>query len=326
MFRLTSLGDEESALFGIDEQVLTKVVEHIVGYAIDGHEVYFTHTLEKRFQGQWADKSIPTIHFTNPSGMPEASTLFIKRHYQYEQNEAIHHQHLSLTDAPVPTLYAYYSKSRKRDITISEYLTPLLIDEPYDGFRQDVQTFRAFIRATALFTSIQITPQYHASLEYGYFEQHFRSYASDLEQINSVARVYAGREMLSHIAIASLKRALHELCDEMDLMEKGVYHWDHRPCNAGWSTLQKQLVIFDLEDTLMAPRFLDIALCLGALDRVEPRYSSQDRLVEEFLKLYNERKQTSISVDCFLHEASILWEIWLYDKIRWYLHELVDET
>lgn len=325
MLQLTSLGDEGSALFGIDEQVLTKVVEHIVGYEIDSYEVRFTHTLEKRFQGQRADKSIPTIHFTSPSGMPEAITLFIKRHHQYEQNEAIHHKHLSLTDAPVPTLYGYYSEPRKRDITISEYLTPLLIDEPYDGFRQDAQTFRAFLKATALFTSIQITPQYQESLECGYLEQRFRSYASDLEQINSVTRVYTGGELLSQIAIASLKRTLHELCDEMDLMEKGVYHWDHRPCNAGWSTLQKQFVIFDLEDTMMAPRFLDIALWLGAPDRIESRYTSQDRLAEEFLALYNERKQTSISIDCFLRETLILWKIWLYKEIRWYLHELGEE-
>lgn len=325
MLQLTSLGDEGSALFGIDEQVLTKVVEHIVGYEIDGHEVRFTHALEKRFQGQRADKSIPTIHFTSPTGMPESVTLFIKRHHLYEQNEAIHHKHLSLTDAPVPTLYGYYSKPRKRDITISEYLTPLLIDEPYDDFRQDAITFRAFLKATALFTSIQITPQYQRSLEYGYFEQRFRSYASDLEQINNISRVCAGRELLSRIAIASLKRTLYELCDEMDLMEKGVYHWDHRPCNAGWSTLQRQFVIFDLEDTLMAPRFLDVAIWLGAPDCIETRYDSQYRLAEEFLALYNERKQTRISVDCFLHETLILWKIWLFKEIRWYLHELGDE-
>ena len=153
--------------------------------------------------------------------------------FHYEQNEAIHHRHLALAEAPVPRLYGYYSAPSHRDVTISEFLEPLLIDEPYDDFLLDRRTFGAFLEATALFTSIQVTPQYHAHLEQGYFEQHFRSYVRDLDQLKQVKWSPSPTMALPPVAIQTLIHLLHSLCDQAETMKKGIYHWDHRPCNAG---------------------------------------------------------------------------------------------
>jgi len=245
--------------------------------------------------------------------------------FHYEQNEAIHHRHLALAEAPVPRLYGYYSAPSHRDVTISEFLEPLLIDEPYDDFLLDRRTFGAFLEATALFTSIQVTPQYHAHLEQGYFEQHFRSYVRDLDQLKQVKWSPSPTMALPPVAIQTLIHLLHSLCDQAETMKKGIYHWDHRPCNAGWSHLQNALVIFDLEDTLLAPRFLDIAQWLGAPDTRETRYASQEYLAEKYLGIYTNRKGVKISVDEFLSEVSVLWELFLYGRTRWYLHELGEQ-
>jgi hypothetical protein len=56
-------------------------------------------------------------------------TFFMKRHGNRGPNEAIHHLHLCLDGAPVPRLYAYFSNETEQDITVAEYVQPVLIDE-----------------------------------------------------------------------------------------------------------------------------------------------------------------------------------------------------
>ncbi|GAF89698.1 unnamed protein product [marine sediment metagenome] len=84
------------------------------------------------------------------------------------------------------------------------------------------------------------------------------------------------------------------------------------------------MVIFDLEDTLIAPRFLDIAVWLGAPDNLERRYADRRTVSDEYLRRYNARKDTSVSVDEFLSEVHDLWIAWQFDRVHWCMDELGD--
>jgi len=42
-------------------------------------------------------------------------------------------------------------------------------------------------------------------------------------------------------------------------------------------------------------------------------------------RLCTNRKGVKISVDEFLSEVSVLWELFLYGRTRWYLHELGEQ-
>lgn len=324
--RVTHLDRSIDDFFSIPLDDMEKIVETAVGSDTEVLDWKWIHTLKKGFEGHRAEKRIPTAVYVDDSGNPKQMTFFIKRHINFEQNEAIHHHLLSMTDAPIPRLFGFYTAENQRDITVSEYLEPLFIDEPYDLFLNDEVTFSEFIRATAEFTTVEISETYMKHLDSGYMENHFRArntFVDSLSRGETFKLASNDRRIpLSEPARSKIQNQLKALCDKMDEMPKGLYHWDHRPCNAGWSRRQNRLVIFDLEDTLLAPRFLDIARWLGAPDEIEQRYADLRSLSNYFLGIYNPRMQTDVSTDEFLCETNILWKLWQLDYIYWYLQDL----
>ena len=109
-------------------------------------------------------------------------------------------------------------------------------------------------------------------------------------------------------------------------MEKGLYHWDHAPRNMGWSPLQQRHVIFDLEDTLWAPRFCNIATWIGGDNYIEDKYLPQEELAKLYLDIYNGKLSTNISVDSMLDECFALWVISKVGDMFWHFNEDSEDT
>jgi hypothetical protein len=324
VYRIEKLEDKNNGFFGIPEDSLRAIIASVENQKINGCVWHFTKSLPSGFEGQRGEKIIPTAKYATETGQQREITFFIKRHCNTGPNEAMHHLFLVLADAPVPNLYAYFSEESDKDITVSEYVKPLLIDEPYDEFLLDQRVFGAFIAATAEFTSVSVKNEHLPFIEKGYIEKKLRSYAVKLSTLETINKSFAdeGEVYVSETDVSKLLILHENICKKIEKHPKGIYHWDHRPCNAAWDKNGERMLIIDLEDTLIAPRFLDIGRWLGSPDRIEKRFKDRESLAKDFLSVYNNRKENVVSVDTFLTETEQLWLLWQFDDLFLDLREV----
>lgn len=297
-------------LFGIEqssfEQVLWKN-----GQPARIQEISRIDCINPNYYGGRGEKAVVRVLYSQ-SGQALEASFFIKKHCRCNPNKALHYKFLTQFGAPIPRLYAYRSLENEQDIVITEVLRPLCIDDD-PVFMMNREAFEPFVEATALFNAVDISDEYKAIIVNDYdllnnkirpFQQKMQSMFDSVEKDPTYLRI---RKSIAKQMQGELTILLRDICDRIETMEKGLYHWDHKPRNFGWSDLQQRHVIFDLEDTLWGPRFYNIGMWLGGYDHEEGKYASREELARRFLDFYNEASGENVSVDCLLHEIRPLW-------------------
>jgi hypothetical protein len=126
-------------------------------------------------------------------------------------------------------------------------------------------------------------------------------------------------------APAHLCQLAERLPGQVARMKLGLVHGDLFLEQIGRRWLTGDLLLFDLEDVELAPRFCDIAYWLGAPDDVERRCASLEELARLYLAAYRERGGAAPSVQSFLEETYVLWLVHSFSLVDWYLTEALDE-
>lgn len=297
-------------LFGLDEAVFTGILRNSMHDAVV-KQVEQMDSLNKDYYGGRGEKAVVKLHYTH-AGRDYETELFIKRHCQRNPNEAQHYKYLTRFKAPIPRLYAYYSGEDRQDIIVTEVVRPFYVDDE-PNFMLDREIFQPFLETTALFNSVQISDEYKGLIagDYDLLKDKVRPFHGKLKSMFDAIEsdlIYSGlRKKVTSQMQAWLLDLLKGSCDSIEKMEKGLYHWDHKPRNLGWSDIQQKYVLFDLEDTLWGPRFYNIGMWLGGEDKDEGKYSPREELAEHYLSLYNQDRRERVSVDCLLQESHPLW-------------------
>jgi len=316
IFKITRF-DEDSEIFNIDAAIFTEIISHYENFPITVTELSELNTVHKEYSNERSERLvINAVYIKNNE--EHTKSFFIKKPREKNPHEAVHYLHLCKCDAPIPKLYAYYSEENESDIIITEVVKPL--HEAGSDFTLREDSFKPFIITTSEFNSITISAEYKdfLSQRYDIVNKKIIPYKEKLERIfaevHEQEKYIKFRQDFSRKTLDTLLILHDRMCKRIIPMEKGIYHWDHSPYNSGWSGLQNKQVIFDLEMTLWAPRFMNIGRWIGGN---EEAYAPKETLAGLYLSVYNRRLGTNISADEFLYECYPLWLAEQFQNIVW---------
>ena len=191
----------------------------------------------------------------------------------------------------------------------------------------DREIFKPFVELTARFNSTTINKEYKDIIikDYDLVEDGLKSLnkkiTSMFEQIETDPIYQSLKKGINGRMESRLLDILNKIYTRIEKMNKGLYHWDHKPRNMGWSERQQKYVLFDLEDTLWGPRFYNIGMWIGGDDKDGEKYASREEIAKTYLDIYNERNKTNISVDCLLDESYPLWVAYKLETLLYYYYE-----
>ncbi len=320
--RIEQLGASDD-LFGVDASVFAEILE-LGGNAVSCG-IRRVDAIDPAFYGGRGEKAILEVSY-QADGSTKSTRFFVKRHCSREQNEAVHYLHLTQAGAPIPRLFAYYSHPNEQDIIVTEALDPFHVDDD-PAFMSDREVMEPFVAATAGFCGTQVSAEYRQMIakKCDLVRDQIWPYRSKLQNMyEEIKRDPLHRSLkrkVPAVAEAAVQRLLAVACERMQTMERGLYHWDHKPRNMGWSSLQQRHVIFDLEDTLWGPRFFNIGMWIGGDDGHEPKYASREQLAVSFLDLYNAATGQTVSVETLLEECYPIWVAYKIETLLVYFGE-----
>lgn len=316
--------NSSEGLFGIDKNIFRKIIQMNDSH-VSIKKIEQIDCINKNFYGGRGEKAVVKVSY-NIDSIANEVVLFIKKHCQKNPNEALHYKYLTQFNAPIPRLYAYYSKMNQHDIIITEVIKPFHVDDdPVYMLNRDI--FKPFIEATALFNSTRINEEYKEIItnHYDLLNDKLKPFQNTIKSIFEAIETDSIYHNLKNKVTKKMEieviNKLKKICESIENMEKGLYHWDHKPRNMGWSETQQKYVIFDLEDTLWGPRFYNIGMWLGGDDKTEEKYTSREDLARIYLNIYNEINKKKVSVDCLLHESYPLWVAYKIEMLIYYFYE-----
>lgn len=311
-------------LFGINEDAFIKILEKN-NSSIAINNIKQIDYINKDYYGGRGDKIVVKVEYNN--GILDKQTdFFIKKHCNKNPNEAIHNIYLTAFHAPIPKLYAYFSKENYNDIIVTEVVKPFYVDDD-PVFMLDKNIFEPFVKTTALFNSVKINDEYRNILinNYNLIEDSLLPLDIKLrtmfESIKSIPIYRNLNDVIINTTEVAIIKLHEKICISIAAMEKGLYHWDHKPRNMGWSDLQDKYILFDLEDTLWEARFFNIGMWLGGEDKVEKKYIKREKLAQIYLDIYNDNCKEKVSVDCLLSESYPLWIAYKIQMLMHYYYE-----
>jgi len=313
------------SIFGLTLPQLKPILEKIVSDdTIVSFHISLEHQILPEFYGGRGEKVIPTFTYTTQSRRQGKITVFVKQHCNHGPNEALHYKHLEQHHAPIPRMYHAITGRDRQDIVFIEYINPVLEKEPYTQFINDDRLFHQFLDITAQFNAIQPSEEYAVCLETGYWNKQFSECEFTLAEIwDHAGKGRLGkplRKLCTGDKLNQLRKISRWAAERVSRMEEGLYHWDHRPCNVGFRQGTGEMLIFDLEDTMFAPRFLDVAVWLGTPDDVQPRCRPRRELALYYLERYNQLAEKRVQLDEFLDEVYILWIASTLKSLSWNLN------
>jgi len=313
--------NSSSDLFGIDENIFEKILKKD-NLHVSINKLEQINYINKNFYGGRGEKLVVKVHYNEN----KETMFFIKKHCQKNPNEAVHYKYLTQFNAPIPELYAYYCNENQHDVIISEVIKPFYVeDDPVFMLNKDI--LKPFVEATALFNSVKINDEYKKKIikNCDLLNDYLKPFQSKLITIfDSIETVPIYHDLKNRVTKKSEEKILKihmNICESIGEMEKGLYHWDHKPRNMGWSEAQNKYVIFDLEDTLWAPRFYNIGMWLGGNDKLEEKYTAREDLAKIYLSIYNEENNKNISIDCLLNESFPLWVAYKIEMLIYCFYE-----
>ena len=313
--------DEDGKYFNINADIFARIISNCDNSPITVTKINELSTVQKEYNTNRSERFVIRV-FYYKNNVEHTKDFFIKKSKEQKPHEVLNYLYLQNNDAPIPKLYAYYSEDNENDIMIMEVVEPL--HQVGEDFMLNEKFFKPFIIATAEFNSVKISDEYKAFLSerWDIVNKKIIPYKTKLEQAFTITheqekydklKKYFSRKTLDVLL------SLHEkMCQKIITMEKGIYHWDHSPYNSGWSALQNKHVIFDLEMTLWAPRFINIGAWIGGNDK---KYAPNEELALLYLSIYNQRLGANISTDIFLYECYPLWIESRFQHLLWYFND-----
>lgn len=316
--------NDDSEFFNIGTTTFAEIISRCENCPIIVTKLIELDTIHKEYNTERSERFVVKVVYIKEN-KEHMINFFIKKSREKNPHEAINYLHLHKCDAPIPKLYAYYSEANESDIIITEVVNPLHDVGSDFMLREDV--FKPFIVATAEFNSVKIDNEYKAFLSqrWDIVSKKIVRYKEKLEnifaEIHEQEKYKKYRQDFSKKLLDTLLTLHDKLCNRIIPMEQGLYHWDHSPYNSGWSVLQNKHIIFDLEMTLWAPRFMNIGRWIGGNEK---SYTTKEKLGELYLSIYNQRLSTNVSLDNLLHECYPLWLAEQFQNVIWGFRDLSD--
>ena len=308
-------------IFGLTKAQLQPIVENIAAEAVASFDITVEHHVPPEHYGGRGEKVVPTFTYETRSGRTGRTTVFVKQHCNPGPNEALHYQWLTTHSAPVPRIYGAVSGPDVHDIIFIEHLDPFVGDE--ESFLNDVESFPQFLAATARFNAIQPHPQYAAELPSKLSHMGFEEWHPMLSRVWAhAAKGDLGEELrglCSQPALQSAVGLADDLPKSLAEMQAGLSHWDHRPNNIGRRRDSGEMVIFDLEDTMLAPRFEDVADWLALPNDLQPRCRPREHLVHHYLDERARHGGSPVEPSDFEREIQLLWKAHVLRGLDWWL-------
>jgi len=328
--------DGPTQVFGLTRGQLRAVAEDIAGEPVVSFEVRIDHEVQGPY-GAGAEKLVPTFRYVTRGGGRGEAIAFAKRFYGEfpGPREAHHYLHLAHQGVAIPRMYGALRDDRDREILFLEYVD--VVTESRESFIADARQFPSFLSALAHFNAIQPSSEYAALLRSGMAMWHepWEARVADapalLHRIWERANAGELGEALRRTCSSALG-ALDQLCglagELLELvrhMEVGLVHNDLSLEHVGRRRPTGELLLFDLDDIGLTPRFYDVAGWLGAPDRIETRCAPREELARHYLAAYARRGGMTPPLPEFLDEIRALWLVGEFSWLQWYLHEALEE-
>jgi len=307
---------------------LLPIVESIAAEPV----VSFSFTTEGHKWPQYGvrgDKALGVFAYRTHSGREDSLRVFVKRqcapcgprdpkgrHLYPSPVEAPHYAWLAEHRAPVPRVYGVLTANLpdEREVLFIEWLDEVVIeDEPFELLQNDEEHFLQYLRAVARFNALCPSGEYASGLPDP--PSHFANQMADWE--GKLARLWRkardgglGKvpgELYTDGNLHRLSSLGRHLKRAISRMKKGFVHGDLEPFQTGRRRQTGEVLIFDFEMVGWAPRFQDIAYCLGAPDGFCPRCRPRAYLSHYYLTEYERLGGGSVPLDAFLKETRALW-------------------
>jgi len=332
---------DATPIFGLTKAQLRPIVERAAGEPVSSFNIRIDHEV-MGYHGGSAEKLIPTFTYETTSGHLGETTVFVKRFYvEYSgSREACHYQHLAPLDVAIPEMYGAIRDNQEREILFIEYVDVLAQPEGNrpaysdESFRTDPELFPNFVRIVAQINAVCPPAEYALILKPDtdmWGEKCCADSPAALSRIWNCAIAGQLGEALQQTCSAAPDAPAH-LCQLAERlpglvvrMELGLVHGDLFLEQIGRRRQTGDLLLFDLEDIELAPRFCDIAYWLGAPDDVERRCLSREELARLYLAEYCKNGGASPPEQVFLEETYTLWLVHNFSLLGWYLNEVLDE-
>lgn len=328
--------DGIAQVFGLTRDELLPIVGAAAGEPVVSFEVRIEHEVQGPY-GAGAQKLVPTFSYVTRGGGRGEAIAFAKRFYEEltGPREAHHYLHLAHQGVAIPRMYGALRDDRDREILLLEYVD--VVTESRESFIADARQFPSFLSALAHFNAIQPSSEYAALLRSGMAMWHEPWEARVADAPAVLHRIWeradAGElgEALRRTCSSALG-ALDQLCglagELLELvrhMEVGLVHNDLSLEHVGRRRPTGDLLLFDLDDIGLTPRFYDVGGWLGAPDRIETRCAPREELAKHYLGAYVRRGGIAPPLTAFLDEIRALWLAGEFSWLQWYLHEALEE-
>jgi hypothetical protein len=328
--------DTPTQVFGLTKAQLRPIVEEIAGEPVDSLEVRIEHEVQGPY-GAGAEKLVPTFSYVTTGGGRGEAVVFAKRFYEEltGPREAHHYRYLAHQGAAIPRIYGALRDEQDREILLLEYVD--VITEARERFVGDAEQFPSFLSVLAQFNAIQPSSEYAALLRRGMamwqepWEARVANAPALLHRIWERAEAGELGEALQRTcssasgALAPLCRLAAQLLELVSHMEVGLVHNDLSLEHVGRRRQTGELLLFDLDDIGLTPRFYDVAGWLGAPDQIESRCAPREELAQHYLAAYARRGGIAPPLTAFLDEIRALWLVSEFSWLQWYLHEALEE-
>jgi len=311
----------ESEIFDITKAQLLPIVSNIASEKVDDFHIRFDQqkTSPNGIRGEYL---IPTMTCETGSGDSLECTLFVRRPKNTEQGwlQAHHYTFLSENGVPVPRLYGVLSDNQGREVLFLEYLDEVMVAN--DAFYEDLGTLQKYLEIMARLNAVKPTVAYAADVgrDMARREGYTRNWNTwlpwSIYVLNQIEK-YVESDLLgekikrfcqsNQVEIKTLKRIALELMHVVPNLPVGLVHGDFLPGNTGWRKKSKELVVFDFEDIMFDTRFYDVAFILGGWEIEEKRSATQRDLAEIYLKAYSQCGGSTLRIEDFLKEITIVW-------------------
>ena len=310
----------ESKIFDITKAQLLPIVCDIASEKVDDFLIRYDHQKTSP-NGLMGEYLIPTITWETKSGDSLECTLFVRRPkgVRWNRLQAHHYAFLSKNGVTVPRLYGVLSDSQGREVLFLEHLGEVTVSN--DALYRDTDTLEKFLELMARLNSIKPTVEYAADvgrdmagrdfLRNWYIELSWAIHV--LDQIEKYAEEKLLGEKIKRFCqsnqanIKALKRIALELIYIVPNLPVGLIHGDFLPGNTGWRKRPRELVVFDFEDIMFDTRFYDIAFVLGGWNIKGKHIATQQDLAEIYLKTYFQCGGSTISIEDFIREITVVW-------------------
>lgn len=327
--------DRVTAIFGLTKGQLQPIVESAAGEPVTAFEIRIEHAVRGPY-GIMGEKIIPTFSYATHSGRREEVVVFAKRQYKHlpDHDEAYHYSYLQQHRAPIPRMYGARTDAEGRETIFLEYLDAIATPEPGIEFLNHGDHFLQFLTTAARFNAVPLSGEYAARLTRRRMPpdggQRVVKTLSTLDSIwDHASKGQLGgdlRQFCTADRLTRLRTLANRLAGPMSRLrsEMGLCTTDLYPHHVGWRRDTGELLIFDLEDVKLAPRFSDVAVWLGAPDTVLPRSLPVEQLAQHYLDEYVQRGGQPVELHQLLDEARILWQDRVLNGLGWWRNEALN--